>query len=77
MSSKIVKSNTCSGSDPAFLGYNLGEQEGTVKVAAMWLAAQGADIKGPIIPLLRTRFGFTILEAIEASKLAHQLKYGR
>lgn len=45
--------------------------------AARWLAAPGSDLKRPLIPFVRGRFGLTILETIDALKLAHVMKYGR
>lgn len=46
------------------------------KVAALWLHQHRDTLSRPVIPTLRERFGLTIIEAIEAGKLAHRLAYG-
>lgn len=45
------------------------------KLAAGWLYLNRKAVSGPVIPTLRSRFGLTILDAIEAAKLAHALEY--
>lgn len=44
--------------------------------AAKWLVENRDAISGPVIPALKSRFGLTNLEAIEATKLAHGIEYG-
>jgi len=51
-----------------------GEFPHQVQVAAGWLARNRDAVSGPIIPALRSKFGLTIMEAIDAAKLAHSLQ---
>ena len=44
-------------------------------VAAEWLKSNRSEVVGAVIPLLKTRFGLSTLDAIEAAKLAHSLEY--
>ena len=53
----------------------LGQSLGSVETAAGWLCLNRKTVTGPVIPTLRSRFGLTILDAIEAAKLAHALEY--
>jgi len=46
-----------------------------VQVAAGWLSRNRDAVIGPVLPVLRSKFGLTILEAIDAAKLAHALQY--
>lgn len=46
-----------------------------VRVAAMWISTHEDDIRGPRIPFIRSKFGLDILEAVEASRLAHKLRF--
>lgn len=46
-----------------------------VHVAAMWISTHEDDIRGPRIPFIRSKFGLDILEAVEASRLAHKLRF--
>ncbi|WP_139317507.1 hypothetical protein [Rhizobium oryziradicis] len=46
-----------------------------VQVAAMWISTHEDDIRGPRIPFIRSKFGLNILEAVEASRLAHKLRF--
>ncbi|WP_275789764.1 hypothetical protein [Pararhizobium gei] len=47
-----------------------------INLAAHWLHEHRTEIKGPVIPALRDRFGLKNLDAIEATKRAHSLAYG-
>lgn len=46
-----------------------------VEIAAGWLFRNRDAVSGPLLPLLRRRFGLTSLQAIDAAKLAHSLEY--
>jgi hypothetical protein len=47
-----------------------------IQCAAMWLSHHRTDVVGAVIPFIRQRFGLTVLDAIEAAKLAHTIEYG-
>lgn len=47
-----------------------------IQTASLWLHQHRDTLTRPVIPTLRERFGLTIIEAIEAGKLAHRLAYG-
>lgn len=48
-----------------------------VSVAALWLHRHRDELAGPAIPALRERFALSNIEAIEATKIAHALRYAR
>lgn len=45
--------------------------------AAEWLSVHRDSIHGPAVPFIRQRFCLTTLQAIEALKNGHALRYGR
>lgn len=47
-----------------------------VQTAALWLSQHRDECRSGIIPLVREMFGLSILEAIEALKQGHALRYG-
>lgn len=49
----------------------------SVEIAAQWLSKHRDDIPGFAIPFVRERFGLTVLEAIEALKAGHRLRYAK
>lgn len=46
-------------------------------IASRWLLEHRRDVRGPLLPFVRRKFDLTMLEAIEASKGAHALQYGK
>jgi hypothetical protein len=48
-----------------------------VEIAARWLAEHRDELPDAAIPFVRERFGLTALEAIEALKEGHRLRYAR
>ena len=48
-----------------------------VKAAAMWLASDPERTGRAIVPDLKTRFGITAIEAIEAIRVAVRLRSAR
>lgn len=47
-----------------------------IKRAALWYASNRGKREQAFIPLLRERFGLTVMEAIEAARMAHELTQG-
>jgi hypothetical protein len=45
--------------------------------ASRWLMEHRRDVSGPLLPFIRRKFDLTMLEAVEASKGAHALQYGK
>jgi len=48
---------------------------GPVQDAAEWIAEHRAEIPEPIFPYIREKFDLTILEAIEALKRGHIIRW--
>ncbi|WP_181409824.1 hypothetical protein [Martelella alba] len=48
----------------------------TIEQAALWLTEHRHDLSGPVIPALKQRFGLRNLEAIAATKRAHEIEFG-
>lgn len=46
-----------------------------INSAALWLSLHRSECPDPIIPFVRERFSLTILQAIDALKLAHEIKW--
>ncbi|MFK0163919.1 hypothetical protein [Rhizobium sp. NPDC090279] len=49
----------------------------SIEDAARWLILNRLAIDGPVIPFLKSKFGISNLEAIEVTKAAHMLQFGR
>ena len=45
--------------------------------AARWLILNRSAVVGPVIPFLKEKFGLSNPEAIEVTKAAHVLQYGK
>ncbi|NTG06879.1 hypothetical protein [Rhizobium rhizogenes] len=45
--------------------------------AARWLVLNRSAVVGPVIPFLKEKFGLSNPEAIEVTKAAHVLQYGK
>lgn len=58
--------------DGGILGHCLG---GSVAEAALWLSTNADTIKGNVLLELMSRFHINVLDAVEASKRAHALRY--
>lgn len=50
------------------------EASAAVDEAGQWLARQGDMTGRAIVPELKTRFGLTALEAIEAIRASHEIR---
>lgn len=46
-----------------------------LSVAALWLSVHRSECPEPIIPFVQERFSLTPLQAIEALKTAHKIKW--
>jgi hypothetical protein len=55
----------------------LGEDLPTITAAALWLCANGDAVKGNPLLELMARFSISVSDAVQASKMAHALKYTR
>jgi hypothetical protein len=49
----------------------------SIEHAARWLALNRLAVDGPIIPFLKSKFGISNLEAVEVTKAANILQFGR
>ena len=49
----------------------------SIEDAARWLVLNRVAIDGPVIPFLKCKFGISNLEAIEVTKAAYMLQFGR
>jgi len=48
----------------------------SVERAAQWLSRNREGVRGPLLPFLRRTFDLDLIEAIDASKRAHEIEYG-
>ena len=53
------------------------QSSASVEIAAQWISRHRDEIPGFAIPFVRERFGLTSLEAIEALKEGHRLRYAK
>ena len=65
------------GEEPLALTGLCHQSSAAVDIAAQWLSKHRDDIPGFAIPFVRERFGLTSLEAIEALKEGHRLRYAK
>jgi hypothetical protein len=54
---------------------NSNDDSSGIIAAARWLVDHRETVHGAIIPLLRSKFDLTPLDAIKAAQLAHRLQY--
>ncbi|MGO7364616.1 hypothetical protein [Rhizobium leguminosarum] len=55
----------------------MGEKERAIGEAALWLYDNRDIVKGNPLLELMARFSINVLDAVEASKRAHALQFGR
>ena len=53
------------------------QNDEAVKHAALWLASERDHTGRAVIPELKTRFGITAMQAIEAIRFARRMREGR
>lgn len=58
------------------LSDDLSTENAAIKDAARWLVTHRSECVGPLIPILKNKFGLRNIEAIAVTKIAHALRYG-